>query len=116
MRVKRGIVSRRKHDAIRKLAKGFRSRRKSCYKIAKLAVQKSLQYSYRDRRAKKRDFRSLWIVRINAAARAHGLSYSRFIAGLQEAQVMVDRKMLADLAVTDPMAFSAFVDLARSAV
>ncbi len=109
MRVKRGTVSRRKHNAVKKLAKGFRSRRKNCYKIAKNAVQKSLQYGYRDRRVRKRDFRKLWIVRINAAVRLHGLSYSRFIAGLNQAEVGLDRKMLAELAVNDPSGFGAIV-------
>jgi large subunit ribosomal protein L20 len=116
MRVKRGVVSRRKHNAVKKLAKGFRSRRKNCYKIAKNAVQKSLQYSYRDRRNRRRDLRKLWIVRINAAVREHGLSYSKFINGLLSAEIAVDRKMLSEMAVSDPSSFALFVTKAKDAL
>jgi len=98
------------------LAKGFWGRRHSNYKVAKDAVAKALSYSYRDRRDKKGTFRRLWIARINAACRAEGLSYSRFIEGLAKAQVVVDRKMLADLAVRDAAAFKAVVDKAKSAL
>ena len=116
MRVKRGFTSRRRHGAIFKLAKGFRGRRNNCYKLAKDAVHKSLQYAYRDRQAKKRDFRCLWSIRINAAARQCGLSYSRFIFGLKKAGIEVDRKILADLAVSDPRAFASVAEAARAAL
>ena len=116
MRVKTGIVRRRRHNKIREMASGFRGRRKSCFKLAKDAVEKSLQYAYRDRRAKKRDFRRLWITRINAGTRLSGLSYSKFIYGLQKANIEVDRKVLADLAVREPEVFAGLVDQAKSAL
>jgi len=116
MRVKRGFASRRRHKKILKQAKGYRGRRKSNFKLAKMAVEKGLQYAYRDRRAKKRDFRRLWIVRINAAAREAGLTYSTFIRGLKSAEIDLDRKVLADLAVNDPNAFNAVAEKARAAL
>jgi large subunit ribosomal protein L20 len=115
MRVKKGVKARRRRNSILKLAKGFRGRRKNCYKRANQAVERALDYASRDRQRKKRDFRSLWIVRINAAARAVGLSYSKLIAGLIKAKVAVDRKMLADLAVHDPLGFGAVAQLAKAA-
>ena len=116
MRVKRGIVRKRKHNKMKKLAKGFRGRRKSCYKFVKDAVEKSLVYSYRDRKVRKREFRKLWIIRINAAARMSGISYSNFINGLNKANIEVDRKILADLAVNDPKAFEAIAGKAKEAL
>jgi len=107
MRVKRGFKARRRRNRVLRLSKGYRGRRKNCYKRANQAVQRALDYASRDRARRKRDFRSLWIVRINAAARGSGLSYSRLIAGLSKAKVELDRKILADLAVADPPAFTA---------
>jgi len=115
MRVKKGVKARRRRNRILKLAKGFRGRRKNCYRRANQAVERALDYATRDRRARKREFRSLWIVRINAAARQVGLSYSRLIAGLTKAQVQVDRKILAELAVSDPAGFAAIAEIARAA-
>jgi len=97
-----------------KLAKGFRGRRKNCYKRANQAVERALDYASRDRARRKRDFRSLWIVRINAAARGLGLSYSKMIAGLVKAKISIDRKILADLAVADPQGFSALAMIAKA--
>ncbi|MBI5334613.1 MAG: 50S ribosomal protein L20 [Burkholderiales bacterium] len=108
-RVKRGVTARARHKKVLALAKGFRGRRKNVFRIAKQAVMKAGQYAYRDRRAKKRVFRRLWIARINAASRQEGLSYSKFIAGLKKAAIDLDRKVLADLAVNDPAAFSGIV-------
>mgnify|MGYP000399710331 CR=1 FL=1 len=105
-RVKRGVTARARHKKVLALAKGFRGRRKNVYRIAKQAVMKAGQYAYRDRRAKKRVFRQLWIARINAAARQCGLTYSQFANGLKKAAIEIDRKMLADLAVHDMAAFS----------
>jgi large subunit ribosomal protein L20 len=116
MRVKRGFAGHRRHKRRLKLAEGFRGRRKNCFKLAKRAVEKALQFSYRDRRVKKRDFRGLWIVRINAAARIHGLSYSKFIRGLKLAQIDLDRKVLAELAYADPAAFAVVAEKARAAL
>ncbi len=116
MRVKRGVVSRNRHKRRLKLAEGFRGRRKSCFKLAKRAVEKALQFSYRDRRAKKRDFRGLWIVRINAAARMNGLSYSKFISGLDKANIELDRKVLAEIAFHDPASFAVIAEKARAAL
>jgi large subunit ribosomal protein L20 len=112
MRVKRGVKARKRRKKILKLAKGYRGGRSKLYRSAADAVDKALQYAYRDRRARKRDFRRLWISRINAAARLHDLSYSRFIQGLKRAQVEVDRKILADLAISDPDGFSRLAALA----
>ena len=115
MRVKKGVKARRRRNRILKLAKGFRGRRKNCYKRANQAVERALDYATRDRRVRKRVFRSLWIVRINAAARQVGLSYSRLIAGLTKANVQVDRKILADLAWADPAGFAAIAEIAKAA-
>jgi large subunit ribosomal protein L20 len=115
MRVKRGFKARRRRNRVLKLAKGFRGRRKNCYKRANQAVERALDYASRDRMRRKRDFRSLWIVRINAAARALGLSYSKLIAGLNKAKIAIDRKILADLAVADPAGFGAVANIAKAA-
>lgn len=106
MRVRKAVKSRRRRKKILKLAKGYRGGRSKLYRTAADAVDKALQYAYRDRRRRKRDFRRLWITRINAAARLNNLSYSRFIQGLKHARVEIDRKILAELAVSDPNAFS----------
>ena len=115
-RVKRGVTARARHKKIIDLAKGYRGRRGNVYRIAKQAVMKAGQYAYRDRRAKKRNFRALWIVRINAAAREFGLSYSVFIAGLKKAMIEVDRKVLADLAVHDRAAFNKIAEQAKASL
>ena len=115
-RVKRGVTARARHKKILALAKGFRGRRKNVFRIAKQAVMKAGQYAYRDRRAKKRVFRQLWIARINAATRGLGLTYSKFVAGLKKAQIDLDRKVLADLAVSDPDGFGALVSQAKAAL
>ncbi|WKZ56561.1 MAG: 50S ribosomal protein L20 [Bdellovibrionota bacterium] len=109
MRVKRGFTSRRRHKRLMKLAEGFRGRRKNCFKLAKPAVQRALKYAYRDRRARKREMRQLWIARINAAVRAEGISYSRFMSKLSGSGVILDRKALAALAVENPRDFSSLV-------
>jgi len=108
-RVKRGVTARARHKKVLALAKGFRGRRKNVFRIAKQAVMKAGQYAYRDRRAKKRVFRQLWIARINAASRELGVTYSKFMAGLKKANIGIDRKVLADMAVNDPAAFGSFV-------
>ena len=115
-RVKRGTHGKKKHRAVLERAKGFRGARSRRFKVAKEAVFHAERYAYRDRRARKRDFRKLWIARINAASRAEGLSYSRLMHGLRLAEVDVDRKNLADLAVRDPQAFAEFVAIARQAI
>ena len=112
-RVKRGVTARARHKKILALAKGYRGRRKNVFRIAKQAVMKAGQYAYRDRRQKKRDFRSLWIVRINAQARECGLTYSRLICGLRLASIIIDRKVLADIAVFDKPAFAAIAEKAK---
>jgi large subunit ribosomal protein L20 len=109
MRVKRGFTARAKHKKILKLAKGMQHNRTRSYRLAKQAVIRALQYAYRDRRNKKRDLRSLWITRINAAAREQGLTYGKLIAGLKATNVELDRKVLAELAVNEPAAFAAIV-------
>ena len=114
MRVKRGNVLRKRHKKILKLAKGFKGARSRIFKVANTAVMKKLKYQYRDRRHLKRNMRRLWIVRINAAVRQHGISYSRFINALKTSNVSINRKMLADLAVNEPDAFSIIVDTAKS--
>src|SRR5919107_4714780 len=106
-RVKRGVVAHARHKKVLKLAKGYVGRSSTNYRIALERVEKALQYAYRDRRNKKRDFRGLWIQRINAAAREHGMTYSRFMAGIKAAGIEVDRKVMADLAVREPAAFKA---------
>ena len=115
-RVKRGVTAHAKHKKVLKAAKGFYGRRKNTIRTAKQVVEKSMQYATRDRRAKKRNFRALWIQRINAACRLNDISYSRFIAGLNAAGIEVDRKSLADLAVTDAAAFTAVVAAAKAAL
>ena len=105
-RVKRGVTARARHQKVLKLAKGFRGRRGNVYRVAKQAVMKAGQYAYRDRRQRKRQFRSLWIARINAAVRELGMTYSAFMAGLKRANIEIDRKVLADLAVMDKPAFA----------
>ncbi len=115
-RVKRGVQAHARHKKVIDLAKGYRGRRKNVYRVAKQAVIKAGQYAYRDRRQRKRQFRALWIVRINAAARGFGLSYSRFINGLSRAGIEVDRKVLADLAVHDLTAFSALAERSKVAL
>ena len=115
-RVKRGVTARARHKKVLALAKGFRGRRKNVFRIAKQAVMKAGQYAYRDRRTKKRVFRQLWIARINAASRGLGLSYSKFVAGLKKAQIEIDRKVLADLAVHEPEAFNAIAAQAKAAL
>ena len=113
-RVKRGVTARARHKKVLALAKGFRGRRGNVYRVAKQAVMKAGQYAYRDRRTKKRVFRQLWIARINAAARANGLTYSQFINGLNKAQIGLDRKVLADIAVHDEVAFAAIVNQVKA--
>ena len=113
-RVKRGVTAHARHKKILALAKGFRGRRGNVFRVAKQAVMKAGQYAYRDRRTKKRVFRQLWIARINAAARANGLTYSQFINGLSKAQIGLDRKVLADIAVHDEAAFAAIVNQAKA--
>ncbi len=115
-RVKRGVIARARHKKVLKAAKGYRGRRKNVYRVAKQAVMKAGQYAYRDRRQKKRQFRTLWIARINAGARECGLTYSRFMNGLKKAAVEVDRKVLADLAVFDKTAFAQLVEMAKKAL
>jgi large subunit ribosomal protein L20 len=115
MRVKKGFKARRRRNRILKLAKGYRGRRKNCYKRANQAVERALDYASRDRAVNKRNFRSLWIVRINAAARGVGLSYSKLIAGLAKAKISLDRKVLADMAVADPAGFAAVANIAKAA-
>ena len=113
-RVKRGVTARARHKKVLALAKGFRGRRKNVFRIAKEAVMKAGQYAYRDRRTKKRVFRRLWIARINAASRELGVSYSKFMAGLKKAQIGIDRKVLADMAVNDPAAFGSIVEKVKA--
>jgi len=115
-RVKRGVQAHARHKKVIAQAKGYRGRRKNVYRVAVQAVTKAGQYAYRDRRQKKRQFRTLWIARINAAARLNGLSYSRFMNGLLKAEIEVDRKMLAELAVNDATAFSHLAEQAKSAL
>ncbi len=115
-RVKRGVTAHARHKKVLEQAKGYRGRRKSVYRVAKQAVTKAGQYAYRDRRQRKRQFRALWIVRINAAAREQGLSYSRLMDGLHKANIEIDRKVLADLAVTDKPAFAELANQARSSL
>ncbi len=115
-RVKTGIVRRRRHKKVLKLARGFYSGRRKHFRKAKEQLERSLVYAYRDRRAKKRDFRRLWITRINAACRLNDISYSRFMNGLKKAEVELDRKILADMAMNDPKAFSSVVAKAKAAL
>ncbi|MAD45842.1 MAG: 50S ribosomal protein L20 [Oceanospirillaceae bacterium] len=115
-RVKRGVIARRRHKKILKQAKGYYGARSRVFRVAKQAVIKAGQYAYRDRRQRKRQFRQLWIARINAGARQNGLSYSKFINGLKKATVEIDRKVLADLAVNEKAAFAALVEKAKSSL
>lgn len=115
-RVKRGVTARRRHKKILKLAKGYYNARRKVFRVAKQAVTKALQYAYIGRKQRKRQFRSLWIVRINAAARLHGLSYSRLMNGLKKANITLDRKALADIAVHDAAAFGKIAEQAKSAL
>lgn len=115
-RVKRGVTAHARHKKVLKAAKGYYGRRKNTIRVAKQAVEKAAQYAYRDRKAKKRNFRSLWIQRINAATRQHGMTYGRFIDGLNKAGVEVDRKVLSELAISQPEAFKALVDKAQGAL
>ncbi|MGC6517780.1 MAG: 50S ribosomal protein L20 [Candidatus Puniceispirillaceae bacterium] len=114
-RVKRGVTSHARHSKVIKAAKGYYGRRKNTIRVAKQAVDKARQYAYRDRRVRKREFRALWIQRINAAARLHGMTYSSLMGGLNKAGIEVDRKMLADLAVHDAAAFASLVEQSRKA-
>ncbi|MDG2060192.1 MAG: 50S ribosomal protein L20 [SAR86 cluster bacterium] len=115
-RVKKSVQARNRHKKVLKLAKGYRGSRSKTYKVAKQAVMKAGQYAYRDRRVKKRTFRSLWIVRINAAVREEGISYSNFIAGLKKANISLDRKVLANLAVNDKEAFRSLVNQVKTSI
>lgn len=115
-RVKRGVTARRRHKKVLKLAKGYYGARSRVYRVAKQAVIKAGQYAYRDRKAKKRVFRALWITRINAQSRANGMTYSQLIAGLKKANIQVDRRVMADLAVHDKAAFAALVNQAKSSL
>jgi large subunit ribosomal protein L20 len=115
-RVKRGVTAHARHKKVLKKAAGYYGRRKNTIRIAKQAVEKAMQYAYRDRKNRKRNFRALWIQRINAAVREHGMTYGRFIDGLGKAGVEVDRKMLADIAVREPEAFKALVERAQGAL
>ena len=115
-RVKGGVTAHARHKKILKKAKGYYGRRKNTIRTARQAVEKAGQYAYRDRRTKKRNFRSLWIQRINAAVREHGLTYGRFIDGLNKAGILIDRKVMSDLAITDPGGFAALVGKARDAL
>ena len=115
-RVKRGITTHARHRKVIKRAKGYYGRKKNCFRTAIQQVEKSLQYAYRDRKVRKRDFRKLWIQRINAAAREHGLRYSQFIDGLKKAGIDLDRKVLADIAVREPEAFKSIVEQAKKAL
>jgi len=114
-RVKRGVTSHARHKKVLKLARGYRGRSNSSFRVALQSVEKALQYAYRDRRVKKRTFRALWIQRINAGARIHGLTYSQFMNGLSRAGIEIDRKVLSDLATREPDAFKALVDQAQAA-
>ena len=115
-RVKRGLTAHARHKKILDMAKGYRGRNKNVFRVAVEKVEKGLQYAYRDRKAKKRSFRSLWIQRINAATRIHDMTYSRFISGLIKAGVELDRKLLADIALKEPHAFAKLVETAKAAL
>jgi large subunit ribosomal protein L20 len=115
-RVKRGLTAHARHKKILDMAKGYRGRNKNVFRVAVEKVEKGLQYAYRDRKAKKRSFRSLWIQRINAATRIHNMTYSRFISGLTKAGIELDRKVLADIAFKEPQAFAKLVETAQAAL
>ena len=113
-RVKRGVTARARHKKILALAKGYRGRRKNVFRIAKQAVMRAGQYAYRDRRARKRVFRRLWITRINAGSRSHGITYSQFMAGLKKLSIDIDRKVLSDMAIHDPAGFAGIVEQVKA--
>ena len=115
-RVKRGVIAHARHKKILNMAKGYRGRNKNVFRVAVEKVEKAMQYAYRDRRAKKRNFRSLWIQRINAATRLHDMTYSRFISGLNKAGIELDRKVLADIALKEPANFAKLVEAAKGAL
>ena len=115
-RVKRGVIAHARHKKILSMAKGYRGRNKNVFRVAVEKVEKALQYAYRDRKAKKRSFRSLWIQRINAATRMHDMTYSRFMSGLNKAGIELDRKVLADIALKEPANFAKLVEAAKSAL
>ena len=115
-RVKRGVTARARHKKILKQAKGYREARSRVFRVAKQAVTRAGQYAYRDRRVKKREFRGLWIVRINAAARENGLTYSRFMAGLKKSEIIIDRKVLSDIAIFDKAGFTSLAEKAKAAL
>ncbi len=115
-RVKRGVTARARHKKVIKQARGYRGRSKNVFRVAVERVEKGLQYAYRDRRVRKRNFRALWIQRINAGAREHGLNYSQFMSGMKKAGIELDRKVLSDLAVREPTAFKSLVDQAQAAL
>ena len=115
-RVKRGVTTHARHKKIVDMAAGYRGRASTAYRIAIEKVEKGLRYAYRDRRRKKRDFRGLWIQRINAGVREHGMTYSQFIAGIKRAGIEIDRKVLSDLAIREPSAFKSLVDQAKAAL
>ena len=115
-RVKRGVIAHARHKKILNMAKGYRGRNKNVFRVAVEKVEKALQYAYRDRRAKRRNFRSLWIQRINAATRLHDMTYSRFISGLNKAGIELDRKVLADIALKEPANFAKLVEAAKGAL
>jgi large subunit ribosomal protein L20 len=115
-RVKRGVTAHARHKKVLDMAKGYRGRNKNVFRVAIEKVEKGLQYAYRDRKAKKRSFRALWIQRINAATRLHDMTYSRFISGLNKAGIELDRKVLADIALKEPQAFAKLVDSAKAAL
>ncbi|WP_343564249.1 50S ribosomal protein L20 [Kiloniella sp. b19] len=115
-RVKRGVTAHARHKKVIKLARGYRSRGKNVFRVAVQRLEKGWQYAYRDRRVKKRTFRGLWIQRINAGARLHGLTYSQFMNGVKKAEIGLDRKILADLAAREPAAFAAVIDQAKAAL
>jgi large subunit ribosomal protein L20 len=115
-RVKRGVVAHARHKKVLKLARGYRGRAKDAFRVGVEKVEKGLQYAYRDRRAKKRNFRSLWIQRINAGVREHGLTYSQFMNGIKKAGLEIDRKVLADIAMHEPDSFKLLVDQAQAAL
>jgi large subunit ribosomal protein L20 len=115
-RVKRGVTAKARHKKILKLAKGYRGRSKNCFRVAVEKVEKALQYAYRDRRNKKRDFRGLWIQRINAASRQHGMVYSQFMSGVKKAGIEINRKMLSEMAINNPEAFKKVAEQAKKAL
>ena len=112
-RIKRGVQAKARHKKILKMAKGYRGRSKNVFRVAIQRVEKALQYAYRDRRTKKRNFRALWIQRINAGAREHGMSYSQFIHGIKKAEIEIDRKILSDIALNNPVTFKSIVEKIR---